>query len=291
MRRSVLVLLTALGPAPLAAQGLFYEGGMSAATGRYIFTDRTTSWGIATGLAVGSSRITFRAALPVYLQNSTLISVSSPGGGLPTGGSASGVVADSTAARKGREGGGRGPAAGVAAAASPVEVPSSAVTGYKTALGDPTMQVAWRAIDGGGTGVTASLLAKAPVADTATFGTGEWDVGAGLAVNRWIGRSLVVGLDATYWHLGDMPTLSFRDPVSGTANITYYGAGGWGGGLSVSASTSALETYAGPAWVGAHLVRNSERGGWGLNAALGLTETTPDVSVGLTWRVRLAGGG
>jgi hypothetical protein len=293
IRRAVLVLLTALGPAPLAAQGLYYEGGLSVATGTYIFAERTTSWAVATGIAVGSPKVTFRASVPVYFQNTTLVSLSGPGGGLPTGGSSSGAVADSGAARKGREDGGGGPQApmGLMAAGSSVEVPASAVTGYETALGDPTMQVAWRAVDRGRTGVTASVLAKAPVADTATFGTGEWDVGAGVAVNRWIGRSVVVGLDATYWHLGDMPTLAFQDPVSGTASMTYYGAGNWGGGLSLSASTSALDGYDGPAWVGAHLLRSSDRGGWGLSAAVGLTETTSDVTVGLTWRVRLTAGG
>lgn len=288
-RRAALVLLTTLSPAPLAAQGLYYEGGVSAATGRYIFAERTTSWGFSAGFAFGSSNLTFRAAIPAYLQNTTLVSLSSPGGGLPTGGSSSGVVADSSAARKGREQGGRGPAALLAAAGS-VEVPASAVTGYRTAVGDPTMQVAWRAVNSGGTAITASVLAKAPVADTATFGTGEWDVGGGLAVSRWIGRSVVVGVEGTYWHLGDMPALSFKDPVSGSATITYFGGGGLGGGLSVSAGTSALETYPGPASIGAHLVRHSDGGGWGLNAAVGLTETTPDVSVGITWRVRLAAG-
>lgn len=293
IRGAVLVVLTALGPAPLAAQGLYYEGGLSVASGTYIFAQRTTSWASSTGIAVGSPRVTFRASIPVYHQNTTLVSLWGPGGGLPTGGSSSGAVADSGAARKGREdgGGGRQTPMGLAAASSSVEVPASAVTGYETALGDPTMQIAWRAIERAGTRVTAGVLAKVPVADTATFGTGEWDAGAGVAVSRWINPSLVVGLDATYWHLGDMPTLAFRDPVSGTASITYYGPGGWGGGLSVSASTTALDGYDGPAWVGAHLLQSSDRGGWGLSAAVGLTETTPDMSVGLSWRVRLTGGG
>lgn len=290
IRRAVLVFLTALGPAPLVAQGLYYEGSVSLATGTYIFAERTTSWTVSTGVAAGTSRVTFRASVPVYFQNTTLVSLSGPGGGLPTGGSSSDAVADSGAARKGREDGGRGPMMRLAGTGSSVDVPPSAVTGYETALGDPTMQVAWRAIEGGTYGLTATALAKAPVADTATFGTGEWDVGAGLALHRWIGRSLLAGLDGTWWHLGDMPGLAFRDPVSGSASLTYHGSGGWGGGLSVAAATSALDGYDGPAWVGAHLVQGSERGGWGLSAAVGLTETTPDVSVGLTWRVRLATG-
>lgn len=45
IRQAALVLLAALGPAPLLAQGLSYEGGLSLATGTYIFAERTTSWG------------------------------------------------------------------------------------------------------------------------------------------------------------------------------------------------------------------------------------------------------
>ena len=291
IRRAVAVLLAALSPAPLGAQGLLYEGGVSVATGSYIFAPRTTSGVVSTGISVGSSRVTLRASLPVYFQNTTLVSLSGPGGRLPTGGSSSGVVADSGAARKGRQNGGGGPAMMVSAAtgtAADVDVPSSAVTGYESAVGDPTMQASWRAIDQGGTAVTASAFAKAPVADTATFGTGEWDVGGGIGIARWFGRSLVLGLDVAYSHLGDMPALDFQNPVAGTASVTYYSSSDWGLGVSASGSTSALEGYDGPAWIGAHVVRGTGPAGWGLSAAVGLTETTPDVSVGLTWRVRLA---
>ena len=292
IRRAAVVLLAALGPAPVAAQGLYYEGGLSLATGTYIFAERTTSWAASTGLAVGSRRVTLRASLPVYLQNSTLVSLSGPGGGLPTGGSSSHAVADSGAARKARQDGGGNHQGGMGLMASPssVEVPATAVTGYETAVGDPTAQLTWRPVEGGATELAVSALAKAPVADTATFGTGQWDVGAGAALSRWVGHSLVLGLDLTYWHLGDMPTLSFQDPVSGTARLTYVAPGGWGVGFSLSGSTTALEGYDGPAWIAGHLQRVSDRGGWGLSAAVGLTETTPDVSVGLTWRVCLVAG-
>jgi hypothetical protein len=176
------------------------------------------------------------------------------------------------------------------ASASSVEVPATAVTGYETAVGDPTAQLTWRPVEGGATGLAISALAKAPVADTATFGTGEWDVGAGVALSRWVGHSMMLGLDLTYWHLGDMPSLSLLDPLSGTVSLAYVTPGGWGGGFSLSGSTTALEGYDGPAWIAGQLQRVSNRGGWALSAALGLTETTPDLSVGLSWRVRLAAG-
>jgi hypothetical protein len=127
IRRAALVLLAALGPASLAAQGLYYEGGLSLASGTYIFAERTTSWGISSGLAATSGPVTLRASVPVYFQNTTLVSLSGPGGGIPTGGSSSDAVADSMAARKRREDGGGGQGQGgmslAMAGMSTVEVP------------------------------------------------------------------------------------------------------------------------------------------------------------------------
>ena len=290
-RAALLLLPGAMGPAlPLVAQGLFYEGGLSVASGAYIFADRTTGWSLSTGLAAGTRRLTFRATLPVYLQNTSLVSLSGPGGAIPTGGSSSGAVADSGAARKGR--GGAAGASGMRTrlAQSAVEVPSSALTGYRAAVGDPTVEVSWRAVDAYRTGVTVSLLAKAPVADTATFGTGEWDLASGVGLTQRVGRRLTAGLEVGYWHLGDLTTLDFRDPVYGTASVGYLGDGGWGGGLTFSAGSSALDGYDGPVWIGGYVSRGSAGGAWGINGAVGLSETTPDFALGLSWRVRLRRG-
>lgn len=292
IRRAALVLLAAHGPAALQAQGLSYEGELSLATGTYIFAERTTSWSLSSGLAVTSGPFTLRAAVPVYLQNTSLVALSGPGGRLPTGGSSSGSVADSGAARKGRQGG-AGSRTGMAAARTgtgPVEVPGSAVTGYSTAVGDPSGQLAWRAIERGDLVLALSAMAKAPVADTATFGTGEWDVGAGLSASHRLGRTMAVGLDLTYWRIGDMPTLDFRDPVSASLGVAYLAGGNWGGGLSVTAATSALDGYDGPAWVSGYVQRVSPSAGWGASGAIGLTETTSDLAIGLFWRIRLLSG-
>ena len=288
--RAAALLVVALGSAlPLAAQSLHYEGGLSVATGRYIFAERTTSWSLATGLALGSGPVTVRMTWPVYLQNSTLISISGPAGSMPTGGSSSGAVADSGAARKGREDGqgGGGQRMGISASRAEVEVPGSAVTDYALAVGDPTAQLTWRALDGRSTAAWVSLQAKAPVADTATFGTGQWDVGGAIGVSRRLGTRAMAGLEVAYWHLGDLEALDFSDPVYGTATLTYLGASGWGGGLSLTGGTAALEGYDGAAWVGLHLSRSAGAASWGLTGSIGLTETTPDLTLGLSWRVPL----
>jgi hypothetical protein len=287
--RALPLVIVLYGPAlPLAAQGLYYEGGVSVARGTYIFTERTTSWSLFTGLAFDTKRVTLRASVPVHLQNTTLVSLSGPGGGLPTGGSSSGVVGDSGAARKRRSGSGDGmQPLRASAAMGPVEVPSTAVTGYEAAVGDPTAQLAWRALSGQRTALGVSLLAKVPVADTGSFGTGRLDVGSSIAVSQGLGDRGMLGLDLTYWKLGDLSTLDFRDPVYASASLAYLKVNGWGGVLGFSAGTSSLDGYDGPVWVGGYISRASRgRSSWSLGGTVGLSETTADFTLGVTWRVR-----
>ncbi len=292
MSCGAVLVLALYGPAlPLAAQGFQYEGGLSVASGTYIFTERTTSWSLFTGFALDMHPLTLRASLPVHLQNTTLVSLSGPGGGLPTGGSSNGAVADTGAARKRRSGGGDGMLAATASSAvGGVEVPSTAVTGYDAAIGDPTAQLAWRVLDGYRTALSVSLLAKAPVADTGSFGTGQWDVGSSVAISQALGSRGMLGLDLTYWKLGDLSTFDFRDPVYGSASLSYLTPNGWGGGLSLSAGSSSLEGYDAPVWVGGYLSRGFWGNSWAMGGTVGLSETTPDFTVGLTWKVRVSAG-
>jgi hypothetical protein len=92
-----------------------------------------------------------------------------------------------------------------------VEVPASAVTGFEAALGDPTVSLTLAAWRRGGSAVSLSATAKLPLTDTTQFGTGEWDVGGTVSWSQLGGRALL-GLDASYWHLGDLPELDLRDP-------------------------------------------------------------------------------
>ena len=103
--RLVIGLLTLSSPI-LTAQGLYYEGGLGLTSGMYIFTERTNTITLLTGLALHAGPVTIRATVPAYAQNTTLLAGSSTGL-IPTGGSSSSVVADSSAARQGGRGGGR----------------------------------------------------------------------------------------------------------------------------------------------------------------------------------------
>lgn len=278
-RRVVAVLVGVVLPLPaLAAQQLAYEGGLSFASGNYIFSARTSSWSVASGLSLTAGRVVLRAGLPVYIQNTSLVTGSGVGM-MPSGGpTSSGMVSDS-----GRNGGmmSRG-----GASRPRLPVPSTALTGYRAAAGDPLVQIAWQAVAGGRTSVTIGAAAKIPATDTSAYGTGEWDAGASVSLTRRAGATRLVGVDLAYWHLGDLPQLDFRDPLVATATASQVFAGTWGVSVFVTGSSGALRGYDAPVSVGAGV---SRLGGtlWGLTATVGLTETVPDFSIAASWRIGL----
>jgi hypothetical protein len=221
----------------------------------------------------------------VYFQNTTLVAGTSAGH-IPTGGSSSGTVADS--GRRHQDDGPGGMDRTLAASHGQVQVPASAATGYETAVGDPDLALRWQGIQTGNTGVAFGARVKVPLADTATFGTGEWDFGAQVSLDRSLGERVWAALDVSYWALGDLPDLELRDPVSGMASLSYLAGSGWSWSLLAHGSTAIVEGFDGPAAVGASLAHaGAGRSGWTLVSLLGLTETTPDLTVGLAWSLRL----
>ena len=288
------VCVALLAPAG-AAQTLRYEGGAGAATGKYFFAERTTSFSLSTGFALDIGRLKLRASLPVWLPNTSLVTTT-VAGSIPTGGPyGQGAVRDSGEARRRRQSGnGQGPGSGQGRApGSPlpslqvVPVSDSAVTGYQAAVGDLFLSTSARLLTGSRVSLTAGVSAKAPIADTATIGTGRWDAGVSLSVSVLAGRRLLIGADVSYWHLGDLPDLPFDDPVTGMVSLGASLGSGWGAIASLAGGSSALPGFDPPVTVGGAISHLGARTGWGVHAALGLTETAPDVSVGLTWTVRL----
>ena len=263
-RRRVAALLAAVPLAGLRAQAVAYEGAISLATGSYFYTTRTTSWTIATGLAYSAGRLTLRAGLPLYVQNSSLVRGSGagtmPSGGVMGGGGGSGGGS--------MMGGGMG-------------------THFRTAPGDPLVQAGWRAVNHAGTTITIGAAAKIPATDTTDYGTGEWDVGGLVSLSRHAGATTFLSLDVSYWHLGDLPTLDFRDPVTATASASHVFTNTWGASVFVTGGTAALRGYDGPLSLGATLTRLGKGNLWGLTATVGFTETAPDFTIGANWRVGL----
>jgi hypothetical protein len=277
---------------------IHYEGGVFVTTGRYIFTERSTGWTLSSGLAIDAGPITVRAVVPLLVQNTTLLT-SSSGGMLPTGGTESAAVADSVASRSGH-GDGRGTGNldvtgatlfGVegtpVVADGQVEVPTTALTGYRAVVGDPTVSVNLALGRASRTRVLLGVGAKVPVADSASFGTGEWDVGGSVSVSRRLGSSVLFGLDVSYWHLGDLAALDLRDPVLASASLAYLSLSGWVTSAAVMGARSVIEGFGDTYLVSAGVSKVGSAGAVGVTASLGLSETAPDLACGITWRLGL----
>jgi len=278
--------------APLDAQSLHYEGSAGLATGTYIFTQRTSSWGVSTGLALSAGPVTLRAYLPVFYQNTTLVA-STGTGFLPTGGSSSGTVADSSAERMGRTGSRRlsivAPLFDVIGSdgGDPVEVPTSATTGYRWSAGDPFVSLSVFGFRGRRGGVTLGGSVKIPVTDTTDFGTGAWDVGGTLSGSAVLSRRVMLGMDVGYWIMGDPPGLELQNPLMFGGTLSVLAGRGWGTSFGISGATPTIAGFAPSVSAAAGLLRLQGTGSLGLLGTVGLTETAPDVSVALSWRVGL----
>ena len=267
---------------PLAAQQWAYEGSLGMTTGNYIFTSPTTTFGFTNGLSMTAGRLSVRAAWPIWLQNSTLISTSGPGGRLPSGGSSSGTVSDSGKSHGGKPGG------GMPAFSRRVEMPASSYTDYRLAIGDPVLGTSVRVVETRRFSLGLGGMVKFPVADTANYGTGEWDFSASASATLQVGGATLVGVDAAWWYLGDLPDLDFDNPVSGTLSVNYIlPSGRWALGVFGRGSTTSVPGYDAPVQIGGSIVRFAGLGSVGLELGAGLSESSPDLSIGAYWRVHL----
>jgi hypothetical protein len=277
----VLVALL-VAASPVAGQRLAYEGSLGMTTGRYIFTNRTTTFSLSTGLAVTAGRLTLRVALPVWLQNSTVISATGPGGTLPSGGASGGTVSDSGRGRGGRGGG----MIGGSAVRARVELPGSAFTDYRAAIGDPLLGTSLLLLRGGPVRLGVGGLVKVPLADTAHYGTGEWDLGVTGSASVRLSGATLLGVDAAWWYLGDLPELDFNNPASGSLSLSHLPAARWAFSIFARGSTAAVPGFPAPVSVGGGITWLSPRAVFGLEAAAGLTATTPEFGITAYWRVQ-----
>lgn len=292
---SLVGLLGVALPLPVAAQGLHYEGSASLASGTYIFAERTNSWMLSSGLALTAGPVTVRASVPAYLQNTTLVAGTATGP-LPTGGASSHAVRDSSAARRGRGGSGGDmrvidPVLSVStperATADEVDVPPSAVTGLQAAVGDPNVGVSLSVLRTRRLSLTLGATAKIPVSDTASLGTGAWDVGGLLSLSYVLGGGTMLSANFGYWAMGDMPELPLRNPVLGSVALAHLFRAGWGISSGVFGSQSMIEGFAAPVSIGAGLMRGGGKGSLGFTVSVGVTETAPDLSIAASWRLSL----
>jgi hypothetical protein len=133
---------------------------------------------------------------------------------------------------------------------------------------------------------------KAPVASVEDgFGTGDWDYAAGLGASLLVGRTTLAA-DASYWVMGDMPDFPLRDIVSYSVSAgRLLGDGNWTVAMAVLGSGASVEDTdpAAQAGIAVRRVWASKRS-IQLSGFVGLTPSSPDVSLSLGWRIPLAGG-
>ena len=277
--RSVLAALVVVGLGSVGgvarAADLAYHGGFSVLSGRYLFEERTTTWVLDTGASARMGRVTLQATLPVVAQNTQLVTGTGVGP-VPSGGPMAGAVADS----------GKGHHRARAPSHGGIPATEEAVPGYETHLGDPMLRVDFDAITSGAARVSIGGVVKAPVAGVSTFGTGEWDLGAALSTSARVGGEWLLSCGASFWLLGDMPDYDFRNPVGGSLELARR-AGDWMVSVYGYASTPSLHGYDAPVSIGLGLLRSRVSGSWGVRTSVGLTETAPDVTAGVTWNLPL----
>lgn len=261
-----------LAVAPAATPQVTYQGSVQYATGEYIFTERTNSFYLFSGLSGSFGPATIGVSVPLILQNTPWVSYGG-GGMIASGGTEHDSVGGHMPGQRGR-----------------ISLPDTA-SFAELAVGDPVGSLDVELWDerGARPAVRVVAVAKAPLADVDRgFGTGAWDYGGGLSLTKTAARVFVFA-DATYWVWGDLPGLELKDGVAyGFAVGLPLGGLRWGLLGSVSGSTRVVEGTDPPAQLGLGLTRYLESArSLSMTATVGLTESSPDVALSLGWRLPL----
>jgi hypothetical protein len=169
--------------------------------------------------------------------------------------------------------------------------PSSDMPFSRVGIGDPIgrIDVALSRADAEHPVVSLVGAAKAPLADVNRgFGTGEWDVGAGLSSAVKV-ASISVFAEAVYWKLGNPPGASLRNAVAYALSIgRAFPRSRWSVLGTVSGASSLWTGLEAPVQAGMGVGYLFESGSSVFaTAAAGLTRTAPAISTGLGWRVPL----
>ena len=280
--RRVAVTVAVLATAAVAAhaQSLSYVGGMQYATGSFIFTQRTWSAYLSNGLAWSAGRVRVSASIPLVLQPAGWLQYNGSGMMVPTGG-----LAGSTTGSTGNSSGMGGAMHGGTI------TPASSMPFSGVGLGDPIgrVDVALTQPDAGRPSFSLVGAVKAPFADVGSgFGTGKWDVGAGLSGAMSV-RGISVLAEAVYWKIGNPAGAALRNAVAYALSIGRALPGShWSMLGTVSGATSLWTGLEAPVQAGIGVGYLLESGNSVFaTAAVGLTRTAPALSTGLGWRVPL----
>jgi hypothetical protein len=299
-RPTALLLLVACGwlsaPAHRAvAQEQEWSVSISSASGRYIFDQPTVSHVLTMGTGLDASGWRLGMLWPLIVQNSSAITFIG-GAPLPTGGPGGGTLGS-------RQGGERIPMRRRQSAISALEGaridgPFAVSTDsgplepgpYVATLGDPIVSLGRDLLASPGSAhrVSATGYVKLPVADASSgVGSGALDAGASLSYGYARQRSYVF-LDVGYWHIGDLTDQPLRD--IGSAAIGVGRLLGWEGRWSLaavfSASSAVVSMVDPPMAISISLGQgDSARGALTASTTFGLSESSPDWSAQLGWRI------
>jgi len=245
-----------------------YTGSLQFATGNYIFDQNTNGYYFFNGLSFSAGPFSFSGSLPMIFQSTPYVSYSGVGI-LPSGGSESSAV-------NGRQGRGQ------------VVLPEP-VDFEQFGLGDPLLHMDLEVFKEGKLIPSVRLMAeiKVPLADVDKgFGTGEWDYSGGLSISKALGKTFVF-VDLSYWIMGDLPELELKDTLSYSIALGQSLAGGKFALLaSYSGYTQIIADVEPPSIIGLGLsYRIDSKKSFIVNSTFGLTESTPDFSVSLGWRI------
>ncbi|MDX1591613.1 MAG: hypothetical protein R3283_06610 [Balneolaceae bacterium] len=280
----IVLLSVSMIPAILSAQpNVRWQGSLSYSNGSYYFSEPTGSFYITNGIAAELKSVNLSLTLPFVVQGTPWISYAAAAN-LPTGGTQSGEV-------RGMGGGSGSGGMGAGGRRNMITIPDT--TSYNQAsFSDPSLRLSAAVVNSYSSRTSVYLNAglKFPLSDPASgFGTGAWDVSAGLSLSKGLGRTVIVYTDLMYWWLGDMEELPLKNGLS-------YGFGigklfrdyGWTGNLSISGFTEVIEGYDPPLTLMAGAgYRLNERSSLTFSAGTGLSESSPDLTIGFGWSVGL----
>ena len=264
------VMLVALAAVPAAGGTISYTGSLQIARGTYIFTQPTSGYFFFNGLTFSSKTFALAATIPLIYQTTPYVSYTGVGV-LPSGGAESSSVNQ----RQGRE---------------PVVVPE-VVEYERYGVGDPVITASLTLVKEGRAmpAVQLSGQTKTPLADVDLgFGTGEWDYGAGLGLSKKLGNVFLIA-DVSYWILGDLPDLELQNAWGYAFSFGHAFSGGkYAFMASYSGITEVIAGVASPSSLGLGFsVRVGAGSSLMLNAAFGLSEASPDLSLSLGWSIGL----
>lgn len=276
-RRAILLCAVLLSPGAAPAQGaprLGWVSSVQVASGDYTFGQRTTSVYVATGLTLDASRFRASLSVPFVAQSEGWVQV--VGGGVVPSGGMRGDLGESSSMTHG---------------SGMMGTPQSGSANGVMGLGDPVARLDMdlgRSPGRVGT-LRAVLATKVPLASLSSgFGTGEWDLGAGLSAAGSVSGTFLFA-DATYWALGDPATVDLR-------NIASYGLGA--GRSLAGGRVGVLGSLIGSTSVAAGIPASLQGGGSVsyrtadgrdilVTVLAGLSRSAPDVAVGAAWRILL----